>query len=628
MLNSQSLNSQTLNYGVTPAPDAGVVSYTDNSLEPYRLQLHDPDGELIAILNGWTAGTWERKVNEPEVLEFVHSVADDLSTNQSWAGLLTQLVYPNFVYLFEGDSTSSKQRFRIMETEYTLDVSSMLRVKCYSILEQLGREFVVNYSTQGEEDETDPGKTVTQVVQALLANQFQNNTVTLRSIAPSIGNMRFYGKFENKTILQCLRELVSIYGGYLTTDNNRRLTWSSYTGVGEGHRISLDLNAIQIRKRIDYTELANNIGVAGAGVTNDTRVGIFVHDPTSIAQYGLITTILKDQSITSLEAAEELAEKELERRKQPRIYYDVDCIDMSKVQNPEDWAYEARAFIIGQKVKIIGREVEFDTHVQSITIDLMEPAGVEISVSNPEVGTGLANINSVDVVDGDTIEEIVAEIADMIDTLQGDRGELESVRKSLDPIPEDLTAIVTWDEVEDAGNLPEKTTDMLNIDYGEIEEIDDVKDAIVNTFLDALTDPANPNYDTAKAAIVSISPKILFCQVQQVYGDFLECRLYDQVTQSTFGPVINVAKPYLLQQSTFAAQTVTYIDGEAVTYNFDTEFPEYKRNHDNGIESADFYVTPNYYVGEIITAVECFYKIGSTEYEYLEFGTGRYWAQR
>jgi hypothetical protein len=258
----------------------------------------------------------------------------------------------------------------------------------------------------------------------------------------------------------------------------------------------------------------------------------------------------------------------------------------------------------------------------------MEPAGVEISVSNPEVGTGLANINSVDVVDGDTIEEIVAEIADMIDTLQGDRGELESVRKSLDPIPEDLTAIVTWDEVEDAGNLPEKLTDVLDIPYNEIPEVDDVKEAIIDTVLDALSSPTNPKYEEAQDIIINITPRILFCQVQQVYGDFLECKLYDQVNQSAFGPIINVAKPFLLQQSTFAAQTVTYIDGQSVTYNFDTEFPEYKRNHDDGIDFADFYVTPNYFIGEIITAVEVFNKIGASEYEYMEFGTPRYWAQR
>jgi len=484
MLNSQPLNTNTFNYGVTPAATEGVVTYSDTSLEPYRLQLHNPAGDLLYVLNGWTDAVWERKVNEPEVLSFTHSVQDDAELGQEWSGLLNNLVYPNFVYIFEGDSTSSKQRFRIMETEYTEDVGGVIRVQAYSILEQLGREFVGNYSTQGEADETDPGKTVTQVVQALLAGQTQGVTVSLRTITAGVGNQVFKGKFENKTIWQCLKDLLAIYGGYITTDNNFRLTWSSYNATNEGHRVDLNLNAIQIRKRVDYSDLANVVYVAGAGTNNATRILVSAMDSASVATYGEIGTFIKDQSITSTDAANELAEKELERRKQPRIYYDVDAIDLSKVQNGEDFAYEANAFTIGKKLRIIGREIEFDTHVQSIEIDLMNPAGVRIQVANPQVGEGLAGLDSVGSTDDDSIEEIVAEIAEIIDGLQGDRGELESVRKSLDPIPDDLTAIVTWDETADEGSLPDKLVDLLDVPYAELPG---PQDAIIQTLVDAIT---------------------------------------------------------------------------------------------------------------------------------------------
>jgi hypothetical protein len=627
MLNSQPLNTYSLNYGVTPPAAGAGTTYSDTSLEPYRLQLHDHNGDLLAVLNGWVDGTWERKVNEPEVLTFVHSVVGDDSTSQAWGGLLTELVYPNFVYLFEGDSTTAKQKFRIMETEYTIDVGGMLQVKAYSILEQLGREIVTNYSTQGEGDETDPGKTVTQVVQALLAEQAQTLTVSLKSIAPSVRNQVFKGKFENKTILQCLKDLISIYGGYITTDNNRRLTWSAYTAIGEGHRINLDLNAIQIRKRVDYTDLANVVLVAGYGTTNDTRILANVNDPTSIGQYGVIATIIKDQSVTSAEAAEELAEKELERRKQPRIYYDVDAIDLSKVQNGEDFAYEANAFTIGQRVRIIGREIEFSTHIQSIEVDLVNPAGIRIEVSNPDVGTGLDGLNSVDSTDNDSIQEIVAEIADLLDDLQGDRGELESVRKSLDPIPDDLTAVMTWDTESNEGNMPEKIADALDVPYGDIDQVDDMKDGIVETVIDAINDPTNPNHGGIVDAIGEVGTLLKFAQIQAVFMDHLECIIFDQLTQTTTGGTIYVAKPYLLQQSPYFGETITYIDGEELQYSFDTEFPEYKRTHNNGIETGEFYITPNYYIGEIIMIAGIYNEIDGTGYDYIEVNSARHWAQ-
>jgi hypothetical protein len=92
MLNSQPLNTYSLNYGVTPPAAGAGTTYSDTSLEPYRLQLHDHNGDLLAVLNGWVDGTWERKVNEPEVLTFTHPVQNDTEQNQEWGNLLSQLV--------------------------------------------------------------------------------------------------------------------------------------------------------------------------------------------------------------------------------------------------------------------------------------------------------------------------------------------------------------------------------------------------------------------------------------------------------------------------------------------------------------------------------------------------------
>jgi hypothetical protein len=119
-----------------------------------------------------------------------------------------------------------------------------------------------------------------------------------------------------------------------------------------------------------------------------------------------------------------------------------------------------------------------------------------------------------------------------------------------------------------------------------------------------------------------------YAEVQSVGEDSLTCKNYSNVAGADSGGSFTVAKPYLLQQYPFNGQTITYIDGDQITYTKDATDPEYKRNHDDGSSDADFVITPNYYVGEVILIMRVPTLVGgSTVADWMECGMGRYWAR-
>lgn len=128
-------------------------------------------------------------------------------------------------------------------------------------------------------------------------------------------------------------------------------------------------------------------------------------------------------------------------------------------------------------------------------------------------------------------------------------------------------------------------------------------------------------------SVAGASNYIKWAEVQSVGEDTLTVKVYNPVTNTVTGESFDVAKPYLLQQSTFDGVTVAYIDGESITYTKDATDPEYKRNHDNGVTNADFIVTPNWFVGEQVIIKRVPTYVNGTLYNWIEDAPGRYWAE-
>lgn len=121
---------------------------------------------------------------------------------------------------------------------------------------------------------------------------------------------------------------------------------------------------------------------------------------------------------------------------------------------------------------------------------------------------------------------------------------------------------------------------------------------------------------------------IRWAQIVSVKEDYLECNFYNPVSSTALGS-INVAKPYLLQTAPFDGQTISYIDGTSITYTKDATNPTWKRDHNDGSSNADHVITPNYYVGELILAINMPTNVAvSGEYlAWVELALGRYWAR-
>ena len=118
-----------------------------------------------------------------------------------------------------------------------------------------------------------------------------------------------------------------------------------------------------------------------------------------------------------------------------------------------------------------------------------------------------------------------------------------------------------------------------------------------------------------------------WAEVQSIGEDSLTCKNYSSVAGADSGSSFTVAKPFLLQQTPFNGQTITYVDGDDITYTKDATNPTYKRNHDDGSDSADFVITPNYYVGEVLLIMRVPTLAGGVVCDWMECGMGRYWAR-
>ena len=85
---------------------------------------------------------------------------------------------------------------------------------------------------------------------------------------------------------------------------------------------------------------------------------------------------------------------------------------------------------------------------------------------------------------------------------------------------------------------------------------------------------------------------------------------------------ITVARPHLLRSET---KTIAYPNGDSIDYTADATNPERKRSADDGASTETQLVTPMYYIGETIYAMEAATDI--TDVDYLDINVaGRQWA--
>lgn len=126
--------------------------------------------------------------------------------------------------------------------------------------------------------------------------------------------------------------------------------------------------------------------------------------------------------------------------------------------------------------------------------------------------------------------------------------------------------------------------------------------------------------------------RVALLELVEVGYDYLICRGHDPNT-GDFMDSVAVAKPYPLQRTPFDGVTLN-VGGLSVTYTYASQVDR-RTASSPGEESEVHLVTPDYIVGEIITAIRAevaggdntgLADVDGNEIEWVEIGGGRVWA--
>ena len=130
----------------------------------------------------------------------------------------------------------------------------LLHVDAVGILAQLDKEVVHEYEATEKATNT--------IVTELMALQENPNPLTVGTIDYTDDRSII---IPEDTILGALRRLQESVGGYIYVDSAGALQWRTSVGSDTGQQLRFGKNIMQIRRSVDYTDLANRLWAWGAG---------------------------------------------------------------------------------------------------------------------------------------------------------------------------------------------------------------------------------------------------------------------------------------------------------------------------------------------------------------------------
>jgi hypothetical protein len=137
-------------------------------------------------------------------------------------------------------------------------VRGLLHVDAVGLLAQLDKEVVHDY--------TATEKATNTIVTELLALQQNPNPIVAGTISPTTA---LSISVDDDTILGVLRRIQESVGGYIyidvSTPASPTLEWSTTLGSNTGQQLRFGKNLVNIRRTVDYTDLANRLWCWGYG---------------------------------------------------------------------------------------------------------------------------------------------------------------------------------------------------------------------------------------------------------------------------------------------------------------------------------------------------------------------------
>lgn len=538
----------------------------------YRMEVRNPSGTLLAVVNDWHEADIEERVNEP--VELSLSVWYQSPARE-------HLTFPNQVWLYRSDAVTPTHKTIIYHTVDKSTEGEIRTVTAWGIQRKLADEVIETYTT-GE-----AGATIQQIVRDLLGYQLLTPTVSLGTLSTAIGSAVRVVDVDNKTIAQVLDELRDTIGGFIYIDAANRLQWRTAIGNNLGHTIRIGRNATSITRTVDYSEIKTRIIAYGAGVTADTRLAVTVNDSSAQSTYGVRVGTFTNQSITDADTLEAAATAVLRRSVVPQTRYAVDMIDLSRT-DLYDLSFEAFALDLGSCVNLIASAISMDiwTRVVSVRRDLADPLDVQITVSDPEAGGGVqgpdaGGVNDPTTAEPDTLESIIESIERRLQRLERDTGVARSINDLIGSV--DLSDVGHWDTATNVGNLPELLEDIFEASPVPTD-VQNMKDAI-------------------EAWMQEQDTSLTWAYVVEIFDDYLGVCGWNPVTQTPDldGETITgyVAKPYYLQRDPWDGETVEYQNAQSIQYAYSNGYT--RTATDTGTAEVETQiVTPNWFVGDVI----------------------------
>jgi len=426
----------------------------------YLLSIYQPDGDLLYHIPEWYSGQRWAQLNKPDVIQF-NVPADFVGASN--------LVFPNEIWLRKQGSNTVLQKFTIVATTEGAAGHAWIQVEGQSLLGQLARERGCSYATTS-------ATAVSSILSTLLST-YQNNTypISVGTVESAYGSETIEITFEDNSLLDALRQIRAVVGGYFSVDTSRNLNWSETPGSDDDSWIRMAHNAKQIRKRIDHTELATRMVGYGYGVTPDTRLSSTQNDATAQSTYGVVAGSFYEPGIRDQDTLDAVTLIRLAQQSLPRISYHIEAIDLSETQSILDYSFTADLIEPGNVVRVLcdAPSLDISPMIRSVTWSLDYPEQVELTLVDPETGDDMS-------FEQDDVDRLTS-VLERLERLSRDTGVLESVRKAISDDLDDLSKVLWFNHSSPyEGNLAEAIEDLFELADDADVAVDAMRDDVWN----------------------------------------------------------------------------------------------------------------------------------------------------
>lgn len=346
----------TVSMSATPGGEPLNVFLGIDPYAYYTIEVVTVEGESLGKVTTWNSGDYSADIGESGRLSFRVPRSEPL---------LSQLTFPNLLVLRDRYGFVL-DRFRAARaSEYNDGDGLFVDMRARSIIDQLAREPVIDYS---KED------TVINHLRKLLENQLQTPAISLGAVDEAIGAYTVAVECEVSNVLSLLcaiqAQLPVELSGHFYVSSNFELRWRKIIGETD-RRFVMGKNLVGVRKSIDDEELVTRLYMYGEGQDGEKRPSYVASRNEEV--YGIRPLVKVDRRIRKMETLTARAEALIEQFCVPKVSIEINALDLAKADI--DKYYELGDYYVGGKYRV-------EDPAQGLS-ELITVIGIRYNLSNP-----------------------------------------------------------------------------------------------------------------------------------------------------------------------------------------------------------------------------------------------------